>query len=912
MKQYQFFNRLSFRITLLLVIILAAPSTATLLWLGNQLKNDFRMAALNKISEEVELRTDRVQTLLDYVKKDLESQAFEIEDDIFQFTGNNQDYFKKGIPDQFFQSKLHKEISSDLGNDIKKHQDFFQLRIILKNGQELVRFNKTKERINQVPKHELQDKKDRPYFKHFIDDPINEVHIDSASANQEFGKTVIPEILAIRLGKRLYLPDGSLFGVLVLNIRSDMFFKHRDTTKVTNRSIIFNSAGRYLIHWDDTQSHLAEPSGNENILIQEPELKENLQKFESRIHFDSQTNEFRVWRKIRFDKGLKKDDYWVIMVRIDESSITAPWFSTVKGGLIWLAAILIVGFMLSVFLIHMALEPVRLLRSTIRKIGVGDLSARVNIISKTELGEIATTFDEMATTLQKQDIELRKKQEKLEVMVDARTSELKQTNELLIQEIDVRKTAEYTLKAYERIVSTTPDHISLIDRNYCYQIVNHSFSQAFNMKKELLVGQSVASLYGENMFNALIKFYLDQCLAGEIVRYDSWFNFEATGPRYMSMSYYPYFSEEDNITGVVVSSRDITELKNATEAVTDMAQFAELNPAPVLRADRNGRILIANPAASKIFDNMKLTQTTWDALVPNTRFEFFNKEVEKETYQEEFKIKDNDYFFTYRKVANSNNIQIYGAEITERRKLAERLRQVQKMEAIGQLAGGIAHDFNTLIGIILGYCEVLQEDLPIESSAANFVSEIQSAGMRSKALVQQVMDFSKPSKEGWRPVKLANLVHESLRLIRSSLPKNIQIDFQNHTMSQTIQANPNQINQIIMNLVMNARDSYPGETGKIHIILDEATIEHEKALSYQIKAGRYSRLTISDQGHGISPNALEHIFEPFFTGKEVGKGTGLGLSVVHGITKSHQGFITVNSLVNQGSTFIVHLPIVEV
>ncbi|GAK60631.1 multi-sensor signal transduction histidine kinase [Candidatus Vecturithrix granuli] len=247
-------------------------------------------------------------------------------------------------------------------------------------------------------------------------------------------------------------------------------------------------------------------------------------------------------------------------------------------------------------------------------------------------------------------------------------------------------------------------------------------------------------------------------------------------------------------------------------------------------------------------------------------------------------------------------------EMEERQRLEGQLVQSQKMEAIGQLAGGIAHDFNTLLGIILGYGEMLHDDLPKGSLQRENLEEMVTAAGRAKALVRQLLDFARPSKHNRYPLRIADVVADALRLLRSSLPKTVAIRERIEAASTLVQANAAQIFQVIMNLGLNAGDAIGGSKGEIEIALTDVTVKSECARLHAVPPGRYICLQVCDTGGGMPTDIAAHIFEPFFTTKEVGQGSGLGLSIVHGIVTSHGGFVTVESEPGQGARFRVYLP----
>jgi signal transduction histidine kinase len=230
------------------------------------------------------------------------------------------------------------------------------------------------------------------------------------------------------------------------------------------------------------------------------------------------------------------------------------------------------------------------------------------------------------------------------------------------------------------------------------------------------------------------------------------------------------------------------------------------------------------------------------------------------------------------------------------------------MEVVGTLAGGVAHDFNTLLGIILGYGEMIMDNISPESQNGVYLLEIMRAGNRSRELVQHLMDFSIPDKDDRKPEQLSNMIEKSLPLLKSSLSSNIYIKYKSITNYSTIFANSSQIQQVIMNLGMNAAKAMEKKGGELKIIIEKVFIDKDRAMTMNVKKGTFLKLVMSDTGQGMASNTIKHIFEPFYTNKPRGEGTGLGLSIVYGIIKSHDGFIDVRSKQGKGSTFDIFLP----
>jgi signal transduction histidine kinase/ActR/RegA family two-component response regulator len=237
------------------------------------------------------------------------------------------------------------------------------------------------------------------------------------------------------------------------------------------------------------------------------------------------------------------------------------------------------------------------------------------------------------------------------------------------------------------------------------------------------------------------------------------------------------------------------------------------------------------------------------------------------------------------------------------------LIQSEKLRAIGTLAGGIAHDFNNILGAILGFGELVLEDLPSETRNARNMRQVMKAGERAKELVRQILAFSRQSEPQRAPVRLSVMIEETLKLLRATIPVTVQIETRIHTSADTVVADSTQLHQVLMNLGTNASHAMRDRNGTLTVSLEDFTVPPSgSSAAPQLTPGQYLRLAVADTGHGMDRAVIERIFEPFFTTKPVGEGTGLGLSVVHGIIESHGGEITVSSVPGQGTTFSIFLP----
>jgi PAS domain S-box-containing protein len=251
-------------------------------------------------------------------------------------------------------------------------------------------------------------------------------------------------------------------------------------------------------------------------------------------------------------------------------------------------------------------------------------------------------------------------------------------------------------------------------------------------------------------------------------------------------------------------------------------------------------------------------------------------------------------------------------DVTEEVKLEAHLRQTQKIEAIGSLAGGIAHDFNNILMSVILNTESALRDLKEETPVREGLKISLEASLRAKELVQQILTFSRTSEKDRYPISVIPIVKETMKMLRSSLPSVIEIRPEIIAEADTILANPSQIRQILVNLMTNAGHAMKDKGGTIILRLSEEHLTNAADLVHpEMKLGAYLKLTVEDTGHGISPEVIERIFDPFFTLKKPGEGTGMGLAVIQGIVKEIGGTVAVRSEMGKGSVFDVFLPRID-
>ncbi len=373
---------------------------------------------------------------------------------------------------------------------------------------------------------------------------------------------------------------------------------------------------------------------------------------------------------------------------------------------------------------------------------------------------------------------------------------------------------------------------------------------------------------------------------------------------------------------------DITERKKAIEALRDSEEkyrtALEANPDPVVVYDIEGKVVYFNPAFTRVFGwslGERLGKKM-DLFVAEENWPETKMMIERVLAGESFSGIESR---RYTKAGKIIPVSISGAvlrdmdgdpvgsvinlrDISEQKKLESQLQHAQKMEAVGTLAGGIAHDFNNLLQAIQGYTELLLMRKKEGEPGFRELREVIRASKRGAELTKQLLTFSRKVESKKMPLDLNQEVGELRQLLERTLPKMIEVEFNLDPDLRTINADSSQLKQVLMNLAVNAKDAMP-EGGKLVVETQNITLDQEFCKKYaEVKPGDYVLLSMSDTGHGMEKETLEHIFDPFYTTKEVGKGTGLGLAIVYGIVKNHEGYVMCYSRPGSGASFTIYLP----
>ena len=387
--------------------------------------------------------------------------------------------------------------------------------------------------------------------------------------------------------------------------------------------------------------------------------------------------------------------------------------------------------------------------------------------------------------------------------------------------------------------------------------------------------------------------------------------------------------DDPSIRGIIINYRDITESKRALEAVREgearYRQLTEQTTDIIYNCDLDGYFTYVNPTATRLmkYSEQELLGRHFLSLIRDDY-----RERVGEFYERQRKQYIRSTYFEFPAIAKDGTevwfgqsvqiveedghpvgVQAIARDITQRLALEDQLRQVQKMEAIGRLAGGVAHDFNNVLTAILGAADLLSMMLEPDDPKWAEADAIKRAAQRGAALTRQLLAFSRPQRVAAAVVDMAETVSSLEPMLRRLVVDKIAIKVIASQRPLPVRADEASLNQIVLNLAINARDAMP-DGGTVTIDMGIIELGDPLAPTLGVMPGRYAGLTVSDTGHGVPADIQRHLFEPFFTTKPADKGTGLGLTIVYGIVKTLGGAIEVQSEVGRGSAFTIYLPLV--
>lgn len=503
----------------------------------------------------------------------------------------------------------------------------------------------------------------------------------------------------------------------------------------------------------------------------------------------------------------------------------------------------------------------------------------------------------------------------------------------IARDITARKIGEEALRrATETSIYASPVPIIAADVKSHVTMLNPAAEKLFGWSEKEVIGKPIPVIPDDEADTAAAlhqRLMSGETLTGVEVRRQKRDGSSVA----ISLSATPLWDASHRVRGIIGFLTDITERKRAEEALQAAEEkyrgIFENALEGIYQSTPDGKYISANPALARMFGfdspqeliNTRNHITNQEYVTPQSRADFV-RELEGRGVVQSFEYQ------AYRRdgkaiwvsanahaVRDSEGRILYFEgtvqDITQHRELEQQLRQMQKIEAVGRLAGGVAHDFNNILMAISSYADLLYGRIPEEDARRRYVDEISKATDRAASLTQGLLAFSRKQVISPRVLDLNTLIAEQAEMLKRLIPENIELRFLPGDALGRVKVDPGQVEQIVMNLVINARDAMPNG-GTILVETGNAELDRtDCGLQNPAQAGNYVMLAVSDNGCGMNAETKAHLFEPFFTTKEQGKGTGLGLAIVFGIVKQSAGHIFLHSEPDHGTTFKIYLPRVE-
>ncbi len=568
----------------------------------------------------------------------------------------------------------------------------------------------------------------------------------------------------------------------------------------------------------------------------------------------------------------------------------------------------------------------------------GFLGFSLSIISLT-----IRKYIELFKIVEENEKALQKAKANLEQRVEERTAAIARSNQELKAEIRDRQRIEKALRESEEkfrtLIANSSDVIVILDRNSRIQYSSPNVTRHFGWRPEEMLEQELgATIHADDRERVESRISQLMAQADETLTLTYRYQTREEDYRHIELTLVNRL-DTPRIKGLVGNFRDVSERITSEQALKKSEQalkkaqaiahvgnwefdtagktiqgsdewlriygFDSASEEIALSQVRSLMVAEDRPKAVKALDNLLYNNAEYDITFRIRRADD-NRLVWLHSRAE---LVDNEDGRPPTVSGVLQDITPFKQAEEEKAQLENQLRQAQKMESIGTLAGGIAHDFNNILSPIIGFAEMTASDLPADSQARSNLSEILKAGRRAQEMVQQILTFSRHNNQECKAIQLTPIIKESLKLMRSSLPATIDIRTRLGDENGFVMGDATQIHQMIVNLCTNAYHAMRESGGVLVVRLDEKCYETPGEVPLvSMNPGRFTRIRIQDSGHGIAPDVLERIFEPYFTTKGPGEGTGMGLSMVHGIIKHHNGAIGVDSTLGTGTSFSLYLP----
>ncbi len=943
------FNRLNFRINLLIIILIFLPATITAYYFKNELDYDLKKEILSETSELLRQKVDKANSTLNHLKSNLNTIAGYIQvllDSDLETAMKWKDRAQKSN-----EIEQYKKIIDYLQAELSGYDNLLNFSLINAAGKELVRVERTSAGLTEKSsiqlkmsdqradiRNDLRFNTNSSYFKEMMKSEKNIIRIFKPALNREDGKITLPHTLAFILAGKVFLKNGGLFGVVFLTVNGNMIFGSKLSRKLTG-FLVIDESGDYLHHWNEQVMFGSELGHGYNLLKEEPELRGNLGRQDSRIHWDGELKEYRVWRKLFYNPA-DSSRYLVFMKRVQESVIVAPWASNVEKASLAFLIISVASLLLIVFAVNLMLRPLNALMGSIRKLEGGDLSARSDISVKTEIGEISAAFNDMAENVQNKT-GLIKLQEEIAVTANEAVT-LDNAMHICLEKI-----CSYT--GWDAGHVYIPDTEGNLIPTNLWHVKDPAGLKPLIAKTRSTVLNPGTGLPGIVLKSGRPYYYRDVIRERNCPRYK-----EAIECRMMSGFGFPVFERSriiavleffsrrsdppgefliNSVENLAVQIGRVFERKKAEEALRvnesrlrmaqRIAQLGNwsLDPATdeLKWSDEIYRIFEieqSKPGASyKAFlkilhpdDKAFVVESHMDSVKNKTPYNIVYRLLMKDgrvKYVNEIcEILDDE---NGRPVLFSGTVQdITAAKEAEQALLAAREEAERANKAKAVFLSSMSHELRTPMNSILGFAQLLDIDTdhPLSNSQSGYIEKILASGDHLLALINDVLDFSRIESGGFElsieTVNACMVIGEAIDMTGVIAKKaGIRIITEIPEDRFYVRADRTRMRQILLNIITNAI-KYNCENGEVRISCYESN-------------GMFC-FKVADTGPGIPGEKLAKLFVPFDRlGAESSniEGSGIGLAISKRLAEMMNGNIMVESHVGKGSVFYLELPMAD-
>jgi PAS domain S-box-containing protein len=811
--------------------------------------------------------------------------------------------------DRIAESTWRERLLTRLVAELRAKPAYVQFRFIgIEDGQrEIVRVDRSGPNgaVRAVPDEELQRKGERPYFKDTIGLAADQIYVSPIDLNQENGVIETPHVPTLRVVTPVFTPDGKPFGIVVINV--DMrpaFDQMRSSARRDEMIYVVNKQGDYLVNPDRAREFGSQLGVAANCQADFPDLTSSLGSTQSVARVV--TDQSGLPGGVALAPAILAGKQWIgIIEAVPNAAFMAPAAAIRKTSMLVGAIAVLCAAALAVLVARSLTRPIIELTAVVESAGGNDPVA-IPTQAGGETGVLARAF--------------------ARVMGEANAKTVALEREVREHRKTLATRDRYAER--ERLFSAAVEssHDAIVTKTLDGRITgwNPAAERLFGYTATEAVGHGIDLIVPPDRLSEMHDILYRIGRGEKIDHYETMRLRKDGRPVQVSLSLSPITTPSGAIVGASKTARDITESRRTQQALSQQIEerrrIFEASQDLILITDSKGVLVQVSPSSESILGYLP------EQMIGHSAIDFIHGEDLDNTRAEMRAARSGQHTrnFDSRYVHKNGRIVtlswmgtwsepvkrhfFVGRDLTDRIAAEDRIRQAEKMDAVGQLTGGIAHDFNNILTVITGTIEILAEAVQKEPQLVAITRMIDQAASRGADLTAHLLAFARKQPLRPRETDVNTLIIETTRLLRPTLGEQIEIEsvFADETCFATVDAS--QLATAVLNLALNARDAMPNG-GKLILETGATYLDENYASTHgDVEPGRYVLIAVSDTGSGIPAAILDKVFEPFFTSKGPGKGTGLGLSMVYGFIKQSAGHIQIYSEEGHGTTIKMYLP----